>query len=243
MAPPCRVSRSTLALEETIDDPEAPLPGQELDRRETIEGLRHAIGTLPEKERTVLSLYYYEELNLRPDRRNPARDRIAGVADPDPGAPAHARPPHRPEGRRMTRRRLWSLTALACTLLAVPGLPRLSPARLRLESVRWPEIHPLHLESLALPSAEVVAGAILLLVMATLVVIRRYRRTAPELAVVMARRGSPVTAIARRTRLSQDAVRDLLGGEPVAVSTGGMGRFFRRRNQATRSPPAPLPKS
>ncbi len=57
--------RSVLALEETIDDPEAPLPGQELDRVEQIEGLKQAIGTLPEKERTVLSLYYYEELNLR----------------------------------------------------------------------------------------------------------------------------------------------------------------------------------
>lgn len=57
--------RSTLALEETIEDPEAPLPGQELDRVEQVEGLKHAIGMLPEKERTVLSLYYYEELNLR----------------------------------------------------------------------------------------------------------------------------------------------------------------------------------
>lgn len=57
--------RSTLALEETIDDPEAPLPGQALDRIEQVEGLKRAIGTLPDKERTVLSLYYYEELNLR----------------------------------------------------------------------------------------------------------------------------------------------------------------------------------
>ena len=57
--------RSTLALEETIDDPDARLPGQELDRAEQVEEVRHAIGTLPEKERTVLSLYYYEELNLR----------------------------------------------------------------------------------------------------------------------------------------------------------------------------------
>jgi RNA polymerase sigma factor FliA len=57
--------RSAVALEETIDDPEAPLPGQDLDRLEQIQGLKLAIGTLPEKERTVLGLYYYEELNLR----------------------------------------------------------------------------------------------------------------------------------------------------------------------------------
>jgi RNA polymerase sigma factor for flagellar operon FliA len=57
--------RSTLALEETIDDPDAPLPGQDLDRVEEVEGIKRAIGTLPERERTVLSLYYYEELNLR----------------------------------------------------------------------------------------------------------------------------------------------------------------------------------
>ena len=57
--------RNAIPLEETIDDPDAPLPGQELDRAERIEGLKQVIGTLPEKERTVLSLYYYEELNLR----------------------------------------------------------------------------------------------------------------------------------------------------------------------------------
>jgi RNA polymerase sigma factor for flagellar operon FliA len=57
--------RGTLALEETFVDPEAPLRGQVLDRVEQVEGLKRAISTLPEKERTVLSLYYYEELNLR----------------------------------------------------------------------------------------------------------------------------------------------------------------------------------
>jgi len=56
---------SAVALEESLQDPDALLPGQELDRVEQVEGLKRAIGTLPEKERTVLSLYYYEELNLR----------------------------------------------------------------------------------------------------------------------------------------------------------------------------------
>lgn len=57
--------RSALTFEETIDDPDAPLPGHALARDEEVEGLRQAIRMLPEKERTVLSLYYYEELNLR----------------------------------------------------------------------------------------------------------------------------------------------------------------------------------
>ena len=57
--------RHTLSLEETLNDPDAPLPGQELTQLEQVAGLRRAIGRLPDKERTVLALYYYEELNLR----------------------------------------------------------------------------------------------------------------------------------------------------------------------------------
>jgi RNA polymerase sigma factor FliA len=60
---PC--SRNAATLGETIDDPEATLPGQELARLEEVEGLRQLIGVLPEKERIVLAMYYYEELNLR----------------------------------------------------------------------------------------------------------------------------------------------------------------------------------
>jgi RNA polymerase sigma factor FliA len=58
-------SRSALTVGETIDDPEAVLPGQELEQGEEMERLRQAIGMLPEKERTVLAMYYYEELKLR----------------------------------------------------------------------------------------------------------------------------------------------------------------------------------
>jgi RNA polymerase sigma factor for flagellar operon FliA len=57
--------REGLTLEETVYDADAELPGQELERQEQFAGLRDAIATLPEKERTVLALYYYEELNLR----------------------------------------------------------------------------------------------------------------------------------------------------------------------------------
>ena len=55
----------TLALEETLPDADAPLPGDELASEEERAGMRAALGRLPERERLVLSLYYYEELNLR----------------------------------------------------------------------------------------------------------------------------------------------------------------------------------
>jgi RNA polymerase sigma factor for flagellar operon FliA len=58
-------NRTAVTLEETIDDPDAPLPGQALAHAEEMQGLRQAIAMLPEKERVVLTLYYYEELNLR----------------------------------------------------------------------------------------------------------------------------------------------------------------------------------
>lgn len=54
-----------LTLEETLDDPEAELPGASLQKQEQVQAMRAAIGSLPEKERMVLALYYYEELNLR----------------------------------------------------------------------------------------------------------------------------------------------------------------------------------
>ncbi|MDX2191757.1 MAG: FliA/WhiG family RNA polymerase sigma factor [Gemmatimonadales bacterium] len=57
--------RNPLAVEETLADPDAPIPGEALQQREEFAALRDAIGLLPEKERTVLALYYYEEMNLR----------------------------------------------------------------------------------------------------------------------------------------------------------------------------------
>jgi RNA polymerase sigma factor for flagellar operon FliA len=57
--------RHTPNLAETLNDPEGPLPGHELAQFEQAAGLREAIGQLRDKERTVLALYYYEELNLR----------------------------------------------------------------------------------------------------------------------------------------------------------------------------------
>lgn len=52
-------------LEEALADPNARDPDAELARAERAALLREAIATLRPRERTVLALYYYEELNLR----------------------------------------------------------------------------------------------------------------------------------------------------------------------------------
>lgn len=50
---------------ETLGDTSAVRADQAVAHKENLEALREAIGDLPPKERTVLALYYYEELNLR----------------------------------------------------------------------------------------------------------------------------------------------------------------------------------
>lgn len=54
-----------LRLEETLADPSGSEAFEDVGRRETFHRLRQAIARLPARERTVLSLYYYEELNLK----------------------------------------------------------------------------------------------------------------------------------------------------------------------------------
>lgn len=53
------------SLEDVLGDPDVIEPAEALARKEEIAGVRDAIGDLPSKDRTVLALYYYEELNLR----------------------------------------------------------------------------------------------------------------------------------------------------------------------------------
>lgn len=53
------------SVAETLPDPEAELPDTLLTHQETIDQVREALESLPERERTVLALYYYEELNQR----------------------------------------------------------------------------------------------------------------------------------------------------------------------------------
>ena len=55
----------TVALIDTIEDPLAEDPARSFQSVETREALAEAIRRLPERERLVIALYYYEELTLR----------------------------------------------------------------------------------------------------------------------------------------------------------------------------------
>jgi RNA polymerase sigma factor for flagellar operon FliA len=54
-----------IALIDTIEDSEAPDPQSSLSATETREAIGEAIARLPEREKLVVTLYYYEELTLR----------------------------------------------------------------------------------------------------------------------------------------------------------------------------------
>ena len=54
-----------VALIDTIEDEDAPSPEFSLEQSEMREALGDAISRLPEREKLVITLYYYEELTLR----------------------------------------------------------------------------------------------------------------------------------------------------------------------------------
>jgi RNA polymerase sigma factor FliA len=54
-----------VSLLDTLEDPESVRPADALDETELRETLADAIARLPEREKVVITLYYYEELTLR----------------------------------------------------------------------------------------------------------------------------------------------------------------------------------
>ena len=58
-------SGDQVSLIDTIEDTSGPQPSQALDATELREALGEAIARLPEREKLVITLYYYEELTLR----------------------------------------------------------------------------------------------------------------------------------------------------------------------------------
>jgi RNA polymerase sigma factor FliA len=54
-----------VALIDTLEDEDAPNPQEALSQTELREALSEAIARLPEREKLVVTLYYYEELTLR----------------------------------------------------------------------------------------------------------------------------------------------------------------------------------
>jgi len=65
MDEPGTPGQDRVSLAEKFGDPSVTAADDLLEREESVTGLREAIAGLPEKERTVLALYYYEELTLR----------------------------------------------------------------------------------------------------------------------------------------------------------------------------------
>ena len=58
-------SGDSIALIDTIEDESGPDPEISLEQTEVREALAEAISDLPEREKLVVTLYYYEELTLR----------------------------------------------------------------------------------------------------------------------------------------------------------------------------------
>jgi RNA polymerase sigma factor FliA len=58
-------SGDQVSLLDTLHDPDAPDPSQVLDASEVKDRLADAIARLPEREKLVIALYYYENLTLR----------------------------------------------------------------------------------------------------------------------------------------------------------------------------------
>ena len=58
-------SGDKVSLLDTLEDPDAPDPQQLLDKSELKDRLAEAISALPEREKLVIALYYYENLTLR----------------------------------------------------------------------------------------------------------------------------------------------------------------------------------
>ena len=58
-------SGDQIALIDTIEDESGPNPEMTLEQSEVKEALAEAISALPEREKLVVTLYYYEELTLR----------------------------------------------------------------------------------------------------------------------------------------------------------------------------------
>jgi RNA polymerase sigma factor for flagellar operon FliA len=58
-------SGDQVSLLDTIQDPQAVDPAQEMDTTEMKDRLADAIARLPEREKLVVALYYYENLTLR----------------------------------------------------------------------------------------------------------------------------------------------------------------------------------
>ena len=64
-SPPAPATGEAVRLEDLVGDDKQVEPTEAIAHQEELAAVRDAIAELPSRERTVLALYYYEELNLR----------------------------------------------------------------------------------------------------------------------------------------------------------------------------------
>ena len=113
-------SGDAVSLLDTLQDPDAPDPQQMLAQSEVRDRLADAIAALPEREKLVIALYYYENLTLR------EIGEVLGVTESPHLPVAHqgrAAPEVAPPGRPATR--------LAASPGNRAGRSRRGPARTR----------------------------------------------------------------------------------------------------------------
>ena len=102
-------SGDQVSLLDTIQDPQALDPAMEMDTTEMKDRLADAIARLPEREKLVVALYYYENLTLREIGEVLGRDRVARLAAPHEGRAAAE---VAPAGRSHQRSRLAAGTEM-----------------------------------------------------------------------------------------------------------------------------------
>ena len=83
-------SGDQVSLMDTIEDPGAPDPAKALDVGDLKDRIADSIAKLPEREKLVIALYYYENLTLREIGEVLGRDRVARLADAHQGRAAPA---------------------------------------------------------------------------------------------------------------------------------------------------------
>ncbi len=83
-------SGDQVSLMDTLEDPGAPDPAKVLDVGDLKDRIADSIARLPEREKLVIALYYYENLTLQRDRRGPRRHRVAHLPAAHQGRPALA---------------------------------------------------------------------------------------------------------------------------------------------------------
>ena len=112
------VSGDPVALIDTLEDPDAPEPQAAMSQTELREALGEAIARLPEREKLVVTLYYYEELTLR-EIGEVLGDGVSRLPAPHEGDPEAQGSPGR-RGSACRGRRLASTLGRAVARLAPP---------------------------------------------------------------------------------------------------------------------------